>query len=191
VHQRASRVAPCRSSTLTGRSRAEERTGRPRGRGEASERPGARRRGRWWHRRLQHRLSPGAEGVLVDKGEFTSRSTWHAAGMVTHFHTSPTITRMRAYAVRRLLAALGLAPRAAAGPARPRRLTRARSRPPPASTSPSVRGPGGAGSGPHLTDLPSPCRALRRGLHSAHRNDATPHRDDATPGRTPGRWAGA
>jgi hypothetical protein len=37
--------------------------------------------------------------------------------------------------------------RAAAGSAR--RLTCARSRPPP---SPSVRGPGGAGSGPHLTD---------------------------------------
>jgi hypothetical protein len=36
----------------------------------------------------------------------------------------------------------------------------------------------------HLTDLPSPCRVLRRALHSAHRNDATP-------GRTPGRVAGA
>ena len=34
------------------------------------------------------------------------------------------------------------------------------------------------------TDLPSPCRVLRRALHSAHRNDATP-------GRTPGRVAGA
>ena len=34
--------------------------------------------------------------LLLDKGELTSGSTWHAAGMVTHFHTSPTIMRMRA-----------------------------------------------------------------------------------------------
>lgn len=33
--------------------------------------------------------------VLVDKGELTSGSTWHAAGLVTHFHTSPTLMRMR------------------------------------------------------------------------------------------------
>ena len=33
--------------------------------------------------------------VLVDKGALTSGSTWHAAGMVTHFHTSPTLMRMR------------------------------------------------------------------------------------------------
>ena len=38
--------------------------------------------------------------VLVDKGELTSGSTWHAAGMVTHFHTSPTIMRMRQYSIR-------------------------------------------------------------------------------------------
>jgi len=38
--------------------------------------------------------------LLVDKGELTSGSTWHAAGMVTHFHTSPTIMRMRAYSIR-------------------------------------------------------------------------------------------
>jgi hypothetical protein len=81
--------------------------------------------------------------------------------------------------------------RAAAGAARPRRLTRARSRPPPAPPSPSVRGPGGAGSGPHLTDLRRLAGPLRRALHSAHRNDATPRRDDATPGRTPGHVAGA
>ena len=78
----------------------------------------------------------------------------------------------------------GAGARAAAGAARPRRLIHGRSRPPPARPPPSVRGPGGAGSGPHLTDLPSPCRVLRRALHSAHRNDATP-------GRTPGRAAGA
>ena len=38
--------------------------------------------------------------LLLDKGELTSGSTWHAAGMVTHFHTSPTIMRMRAYSIR-------------------------------------------------------------------------------------------
>lgn len=39
------------------------------------------------------------EIVLLDKGELTSGSTWHAAGMVTHFHTSPTIMRMRKYSI--------------------------------------------------------------------------------------------
>src|SRR5262245_3772722 len=38
--------------------------------------------------------------LLFDKGELTSGSTWHAAGMVTHFHTSPTIMRMRQYSIR-------------------------------------------------------------------------------------------
>ena len=37
--------------------------------------------------------------VLVDKGELTSGSTWHAAGMVTHFHTSPLLMRMRRYSI--------------------------------------------------------------------------------------------
>lgn len=37
--------------------------------------------------------------VLLDKGELTSGSTWHAAGMVTHFHTSPTLMRMRKYSI--------------------------------------------------------------------------------------------
>ncbi|MBI3084636.1 MAG: FAD-dependent oxidoreductase [candidate division NC10 bacterium] len=37
--------------------------------------------------------------LLVDKGELTSGSTWHAAGLVTQFHTSPTIMRMRLYSV--------------------------------------------------------------------------------------------
>jgi len=40
-----------------------------------------------------------ADVVLVDKGELTSGSTWHAAGMVTHFHTSPTLMRMRKYSI--------------------------------------------------------------------------------------------
>src|SRR5215475_11216599 len=50
--------------------------------------------------------------VLVDKGELTSGSTWHAAGMVTHFHTSPTLMRMRKYSIdlyRRLQAEPGAA----------------------------------------------------------------------------------
>ena len=37
--------------------------------------------------------------MLLDKGELTSGTTWHAAGMVTHFHTSPTIMRMRKYSI--------------------------------------------------------------------------------------------
>lgn len=37
--------------------------------------------------------------VLLDKGELTSGSTWHAAGMLTHFHTSPTLMRMRKYSI--------------------------------------------------------------------------------------------
>jgi 4-methylaminobutanoate oxidase (formaldehyde-forming) len=37
--------------------------------------------------------------LLLDKGELTSGSTWHAAGMVTHFHTSPTLMRMRHYSI--------------------------------------------------------------------------------------------
>ena len=50
---------------------------------------------------LAYRLARrGVDGVtLLDKGELTSGSTWHAAGMVTHFHTSPTIMRMRAYSI--------------------------------------------------------------------------------------------
>jgi hypothetical protein len=92
--------------------------------------------------------------------------------------------------VRRLLAALGLAPEPSPG-GPPPPPDPARSRPPPAPPSPYVRGLGGTGSGFHLTDLPLPCRPLRRALHSAHRTDVTPHRDDATPGRTPGHVAGA
>jgi 4-methylaminobutanoate oxidase (formaldehyde-forming) len=38
--------------------------------------------------------------VLLDKGELTSGSTWHAAGLVTHFHTSPTLMRMRRDSIR-------------------------------------------------------------------------------------------
>jgi glycine cleavage system T protein len=38
--------------------------------------------------------------VLLDKGALTSGSTWHAAGLVTHFHTSPTLMRMRRESIR-------------------------------------------------------------------------------------------
>lgn len=42
--------------------------------------------------------------MLLDKGELTSGSTWHAAGMGTHFHTSPTIMRMRKHLATRPIA---------------------------------------------------------------------------------------
>ena len=38
--------------------------------------------------------------VLVEKGELTSGSTWHAAGLCTHFAHNPTIMEMRAASVR-------------------------------------------------------------------------------------------
>src|SRR5262245_3408199 len=60
-----------------------------------------------------HLARKGWSGVvLVDKGELTSGSTWHAAGMVTHFHTSTTLMRMRKYSIelyRRLQAEPGAA----------------------------------------------------------------------------------
>src|SRR5512142_3573166 len=37
--------------------------------------------------------------VLVDKGELTSGATCHAAGIVTVFHTSPSLMRMRKYSM--------------------------------------------------------------------------------------------
>src|SRR5512141_1182956 len=37
--------------------------------------------------------------VLLDKGELTSGATWHAAGIVTVFHTSPSLMRMRHYSM--------------------------------------------------------------------------------------------
>ncbi|MEW5988671.1 MAG: FAD-dependent oxidoreductase [Chloroflexota bacterium] len=40
-----------------------------------------------------------ADVILLDKGELTSGSTWHAAGLVTQFHTSPSLMRMRIYSV--------------------------------------------------------------------------------------------
>ena len=47
-----------------------------------------------------HLARLGQTGVmLLDKGELTSGSTWHAAGLVTQFHTSPTLMRMRKYSI--------------------------------------------------------------------------------------------
>lgn len=37
--------------------------------------------------------------VLLDKGQLTSGATWHAAGIVTVFHTSPSLMRMRKYSM--------------------------------------------------------------------------------------------
>src|SRR4026209_947917 len=39
------------------------------------------------------------EVVLVEKGELTSGSTCHAAGLVTQFNPSPTMMRFRRYSV--------------------------------------------------------------------------------------------
>src|SRR4029079_13864498 len=37
--------------------------------------------------------------LLVEKGQLTSGSTWHAAGLVTQFNPSPTMMRFRRYSV--------------------------------------------------------------------------------------------
>ncbi len=38
--------------------------------------------------------------VLVEKNELTAGSTWHAAGLCTHFAHNLTVMHMRAYSVR-------------------------------------------------------------------------------------------
>ena len=38
--------------------------------------------------------------VLLEKSELTAGSTWHAAGLCTHFAHNPTIMEMRAASVR-------------------------------------------------------------------------------------------
>jgi dimethylglycine dehydrogenase len=40
------------------------------------------------------------DGVLLEKNELTAGSTWHAAGLCTHFAHNPTIMEMRAASVR-------------------------------------------------------------------------------------------
>ncbi|MGB5748657.1 MAG: FAD-dependent oxidoreductase [Desulfobacterales bacterium] len=47
---------------------------------------------------LYHLAQSGwTDAVLVEKGELTSGTTCHAAGLLTQFNTSPTIMRMRKY----------------------------------------------------------------------------------------------
>ena len=38
--------------------------------------------------------------LLIEKNELTAGSTWHAAGLCTHFAHSPTIMQMRAYSAK-------------------------------------------------------------------------------------------
>jgi len=73
------------------------------GRGARREGPGPRRHRRGRHRPVQRRLSPGDEG-LGGRGARRQGGAdeWvHVAcrGMVTHFHTSPTLMRMRQYSI--------------------------------------------------------------------------------------------
>jgi len=46
-----------------------------------------------------HLAKAGHEVVLLEKGELTSGSTHHAAGLVTQFNPSPTMMRFRRYSV--------------------------------------------------------------------------------------------
>ena len=46
-----------------------------------------------------HLARSGQEVVLLEKGELTSGSTHHAAGLVTQFNPSPTMMRFRRYSV--------------------------------------------------------------------------------------------
>ena len=54
-----------------------------------------------------HLARAGREVVLLEKGELTSGSTHHAAGLVTQFNPSPTMMRFRRYSVE-LYTALGV-----------------------------------------------------------------------------------
>src|SRR6478672_8328850 len=46
-----------------------------------------------------HLQKAGRQVVLLEKGELTSGSTHHAAGLVTQFNPSPTMMRFRRYSV--------------------------------------------------------------------------------------------
>jgi len=46
-----------------------------------------------------HLAKAGCQVVLLEKGELTSGSTHHAAGLVTQFNPSPTMMRFRRYSV--------------------------------------------------------------------------------------------
>ena len=44
---------------------------------------------------LYHLAEEGCQDILlIEKGELTSGSTWHAAGLVTHFKGNPTIAEL-------------------------------------------------------------------------------------------------
>ena len=50
--------------------------------------------------------------TLLEKGELTSGSTWHAAGLLTQFHSSRNVTKLQMYSLdlyRRLEAETGQA----------------------------------------------------------------------------------
>lgn len=50
---------------------------------------------------LYHLAKLGWQDILlIEKNELTAGSTWHAAGLCTHFAHSPTIMNMRAYSAR-------------------------------------------------------------------------------------------
>ena len=50
---------------------------------------------------LYHLAQRGwTDAVLVEKNELTAGSTWHAAGLCTHFAHNPTIMELRAASVR-------------------------------------------------------------------------------------------
>jgi Glycine/D-amino acid oxidases (deaminating) len=51
--------------------------------------------------------------VLVEKGELTSGSTHHAAGLVTQFNPSPTMMRFRRYSVELYTSSVSSRPSAA------------------------------------------------------------------------------
>ena len=109
------------------------------------------------------------EIVLFEKSELTAGSTWHAAGLCTHFAHSPTVMEMRAHSVRPL-------PRTTCRRDRPRR------RFPP------------VGSTAHHP-VPGPSRRVRPcpGSGTLHRSRVSHHRTGrgARPASAgPGGWSG-
>ena len=50
---------------------------------------------------MYHLLKEGwSDVLLVEKNDLTHGSTWHAAGLCTHFAHNPTIQELRATSVR-------------------------------------------------------------------------------------------
>ncbi len=49
---------------------------------------------------LYHLAAEGwTDSILIEKGELTSGSTWHAAGLCAHFVGSPSVARIHAYGI--------------------------------------------------------------------------------------------